>query len=912
MTVPLILFRAYHALPPLTTKSGQPTGAIYGVVNMIRKLLKDYKPSHMVVVFDSKEKNFRHALYEPYKANRIVMPDDLQSQIAPLFDLIRALGLPLIVMPGIEADDIIGTLASRAKAQGLFTLISTGDKDFAQLVEDNIILINTMSQDVFDRDRVIEKFEVPPEQIIDYLALIGDSVDNIPGIRNVGPKTALKWLKAYGSLDDIVKNAADIPGKVGDSLREHLSELPLFRELVTINTRLPLKESMADFAVSAPDSDKLKALFTDLEFKTWLKDLTQSMPAPHASSAAADKAETGTETGAETRKEKKGETSGVQYELIVDENALERWIKKNQNSDLLALDIKTSTSQLEYMKTKIVGISFAVAENEAVYVPVAHENVAKQLELEFVLNKLRPILENDKIPKVGHNLKYAAEVLANNGVQLKGLSFDTMLESYVIDSAGTRHGIAILADQCLQYQTVPFEDIAGKGAKALSFNNIPLEKAFQFAAEEIDIVFRLHHFLRTKLEKESNLNKVFQEIEMPLVPVLVKMELGGVLVDGNALIKQSKAIEKRLQELETEAHEMAGRPFNLGSPKQLQEILFEELKLPVIEKTPTGQASTAEAVLVELAEKYPLPKIIMEHRTLSKLKSTYTDKLPEQIDPKTGRIHTCYHQAITSTGRLSSSDPNLQNIPIRNAEGRKIRKAFIASPGFKIVTADYSQIELRIMAHMSKDEALVTAFSKDDDIHRSTASGIFNVSLDNVTANQRRSAKVINFGLMYGMSAFGVSKQLGVPRAEAESYIDRYFAAFPGVKHFIAEILREAKSEGYVETLFGRRLYLPEINSSNVMRRKAAERAAVNAPMQGSNADIIKLAMIELDKVADKSNGKLRMIMQVHDELVFEVAEDSLDAICEKIKSIMEGIVKLSVELKVGIGVGDNWDEAHE
>lgn len=898
------LFRAYHALPPLTTKSGQPTGAIYGVVNMIRRLIKDYKPTRMAVVFDSKEKNFRHALYESYKANRVVMPDDLQNQIAPLYDLIRAMGLPLVMIPGIEADDIIGTFAHRAKNEGLFTLISTGDKDFAQLVEDNILLINTMSQDIYDRDRVIEKFEVPPEGIIDYLALIGDSVDNIPGIRNVGPKTALKWLNTYGSLDNIIEHAAEIQGKVGESLREHLDKLPLFRELVTINIHLPLKERLEDFVINPPDVEKLKSLFTELEFKTWLRDLSETGPASHSAAHESSSSD----------KQQRTISEASDYELILDDKTLTKWLKKLEASKLFAFDTKTTTSQLEYMKSEIVGFSFALAENEAAYLPLAHdyEGAPLQLKRDLVLELLRPIFENEKVEKIGHNLKYSAEILANHGIRVAGLAFDTMLESYVLNSAGIRHGIAVLAEQCLQYQTIPYEEVAGKGAKELSFNQIPIEKAFRFAAEEIDILLRLHCFLWSKLEELPSLQKVFTDIEMPLVPVLIRMELGGVLVDGKALKKQSQDLHKRLMVLEEEAHSIAGRSFNLGSPKQLQEILFEDLKLPILEKTPTGQPSTAEAVLQELAEKYPLPKIIMEHRTLSKLKSTYTDKLPEQIDERTGRIHTCYHQAITSTGRLSSSDPNLQNIPIRNFEGRKIRAAFVASPGYKILTADYSQIELRIMAHMSHDAALVDAFSKDDDIHRSTASGVFNVPVEQVTANQRRSAKVINFGLIYGMSAFGLSKQLGVSRGEAEDYINRYFACFPGVKNFIDEILKESKSRGFVETLFGRRLYLPDINASNVMRRKAAERAAINAPMQGTNADIIKLAMLELDRIAQKSKDKLRMIMQVHDELVFEISADILEESSEKIKSVMEEITPLSVPLKVGIGVGDNWDEAHE
>lgn len=924
------LFRAYHALPPLTTSKGQPTGAIYGVVNMLRKLMKDYQPEKMAVVFDSKEKNFRHALYEPYKANRTVMPDELQSQIESLYSLIQAMGLPLIILPGIEADDIIGTLAKRATAQGIFTLISTGDKDFAQLVDDHIFLINTMSQDIFDRARVIEKFEVPPEQIIDYLALIGDSVDNIPGIPNVGPKTAVKWLKTYGSFDNIIAAASEISGKVGDNLRNTLDKLPLFRDLVTINVNMELPLEASEFILQPPDNQKLKTLFTDLEFKTWLKDLDSKVsPQGLESDRGSDKTDKviirreahenfgngGNLDNSENsdNSEKNREQSKTQFEIISDNQQLQKLMQRLSESSIFSLVIKTNSSnQINPWLSNIVGLGFSLGENEAFYISPRQENLHDHKEdIESTLNLLKPILENKNIAKVGYNLKFEIEVLANHGIQLKGPLYDVMVESYVLDSTA-KHDLINLAKRVLNKDITSFEDIAGKGAKQLEFADIELDKSSAFIAESADVIFQLHLSLWNQLNQNLSLKTVFETIEMPLVSVLAMMEMTGVSVDEKMLHKQSQELESRLAKLEKEAFELAGDSFNINSPKQLQEILFQRLKLPMLEKTPTGQPSTSESVLQTLAEKYPLPKVILEYRSLSKLKSTYTDKLPEQIDPKTQRIHTSYHQAITSTGRLSSSDPNLQNIPIRTEEGRKIRCAFIAKPGYKIVAADYSQIELRIMAHLSQDAAMLRGFSIDDDIHRSTAAEVFSVSLQEVTQEQRRNAKVINFGLIYGMSSFGLSRQLGLDRAESEKRISAYFASFPGIKLFIDKTLIDAREKGYVETIFGRRLYLPDIKSGNVIRRKAVERAAVNAPMQGSNADIIKLAMIELDQYCKPLQNKVRMIMQVHDELVFEVAEDILDETVLKIKNVMENVVSLSVPLRVDVGIGKSWEEAHK
>jgi len=897
-------FRAYHALPPLMTSKGKPTGAIYGVINMLRKLFKDYHPRHIAVVFDSKEKNFRHQLYTPYKANRLVMPEELQEQVEPLFALITAMGFPLVVLLGIEADDIIGSLAVQARKKGWFSLISTGDKDFVQLVDDKLYLINTMSQVIYDRKQVIEKFEVTPEQMVDYLTLVGDSVDNIPGVPKVGPKTAVKWLEQYGSLEAIISHAADIPGKVGENLREALPHLSLFRQLVTIDTTLSLPLKLEDLIPKAPDNARLRELLSEFEFKTWLRDLNEKTP-PEAG------ADLGTPTPSVPVQSAPPTFKKGHYETIFTESAFERWLEKLKQAPYFAFD--TETTSLDYMAAEIVGFSFSVSEGEACYIPLMHDYLGAEPQLDFkwALKKLKPILENDKILKIGHNLKYDSEVLANHDIELKGMKFDTMLESYVLDSVSSRHDMNTLAEKHLHHRTIHFEDVAGKGAKQLSFNQVTIDKAAEYAAEDADVTLRLHDILWPRLEQEKSIKEVFLNIEMPLVSVLSKMERRGVLIDVKRLKQQSEELGQKLEGLQHQVFSFVGKSFNLNSPKQLQEILYEDLKLPILEKTPTGQPSTSESVLQELALKFDLPKLILEFRSLSKLKSTYTDSLPEQLDPKTGRIHTSYHQAVTSTGRLSSSNPNLQNIPIRTPEGRKIRTAFIAPPHHKIVAADYSQIELRIMAHLSNDPNLVQAFTQDDDVHRSTASAVFGVPLDKVTSEQRRSAKIINFGLLYGMSAFGLSKQLGLSREEAEHQVTRYFTCFPGVKKFIADILRTAQDQGYVETLFGRRLYLPELKSRNRMLQKATERAAINAPMQGTNADIIKLAMIELDKWFEETQIGANMIMQVHDELVFEVPEKVLDEVIEKIRSTMENRVDLAVKLRVGIGVGNNWDEAH-
>lgn len=888
------LFRAYHALPPLTTSKGQPTSAIFGVVNMLRKLIIEYHPTLMAVVFDSKEKNFRHRLYQPYKANRIVMPEELQQQIEPLHHIIKAMGLPLIMKSGIEADDIIGTLALQAKAAGLFTLISTGDKDFAQLVDDKIFLINTMSGEIYDRKKVIEKFAVPPEQMVDYLALIGDTVDNIPGIPKVGPKTAVKWLETYGNLAEIVKHATEISGKVGENLRDSLKDLPLFQELVTINTHIEIEEKVVNLGLGKPDVNALKVLYQELEFKSWLKILEGNQNHLSAEQAA----------------EPAHQESPANYHIILTKPEFTEWLQRLKKAKIFAID--TETTSLDYMVAKLVGISFAVASGEAAYVPLAHDylDAPKQLSKPWVLEQLKPLLESEK-PKIGHNLKYDIEIFKNVGITLQGIVFDTMLESYVLDSVGSRHDMDTLSAKYLQYKTVTFEEIAGKGAKQLTFNQVPLDKAGFYAAEDADVTLKLHQKLWPLLEKSTKQKEVFENIEMPLVPVLAKMECHGVLIDTGALAQQSKELAARLVELEEEAYRLAGQSFNLNSPKQLQEILFQKLKLPILEKTPTGQISTAESVMQVLAENYPLPKIILDYRSLSKLKYTYTDALPQQINSETGRVHTSYHQANTATGRLSSSDPNLQNIPIRNMEGRKIRSAFISPPGYKILAADYSQIELRIMAHLSQDPGLHKAFEMGDDIHKSTAAAVYGIPLDKVSAEQRRSAKMINFGLMYGMSAFGLAKQLSIKREEAEKQIERYFACFPAVRHFMDEIRKQAAEQGYVETLLGRRLYLPELKSSSVASRRAAERAAINAPMQGTNADIIKLSMIQLDQWITQNQLDIRMIMQVHDELVFEVPEKLIKMATEHIRSIMENIILLSIPLRVGIGVGHNWDEAH-
>jgi DNA polymerase-1 len=883
------LYRAFHALPPLTNSKGEPTGAIYGVVNMLRRLLLDYDPDYCAIVFDAPGKTFRDDLYAEYKSNRPAMPDDLQAQIAPLHAIVEAMGLPLLIIEGVEADDVIGTLATQASREGMHTLISTGDKDFAQLVNKHITLINTMSGTVMDPDGVVQKFGVTPDQIIDYLALIGDTSDNVPGVPNVGPKTAVKWLTAYGSLDKLLKNADKITGKVGDNLRASLAQLPLSRELVTIKQDVSLALKPKELKFAEKNIPVLIDWFKRLEFKGWLSELL----------------ETDASTESSTPQEQK------KYQIILEEKVFESWLSQLQKAELFAFD--TETTSLEAMSAEVVGVSFAMQAGVAAYLPFAHDYLGAptQLSREWVLKKLKPLLEDPKKKKVGHHLKYDKNVLANHHIDLQGIAYDTMIESYVLDSTGSRHDMDTLALKYLGHKTISFTDVAGKGAKQLTFNQVHLEEAGPYAAEDADITLQLHEALSPKLAENKGLSFVFNNIEMPLVPVLSRMEQAGVLIDTKMLSKQSASLAKRLSELEKTVYTMADGEFNLSSPKQLQEILYTKLALPVLKKTPTGQPSTAEEVLQELALTYPLPSLILEYRSLSKLKSTYTDRLPEQVNAKTGRVHTSYLQAVAATGRLASSDPNLQNIPIRTEEGRKIRQAFIVPPGFKLVAADYSQIELRIMAHLSQDAGLLAAFEQGLDIHKATAAEVFSVPLDAVTDDQRRSAKAINFGLIYGMSSFGLARQLGVDRQAAQMYMDCYFARYPGVKNYMENTRKLAKSQGYVETLFGRRLFLPEIRSSNHQRQKAAERAAINAPLQGTAADIIKRAMITVDEWLTHSHVNARMIMQVHDELVLEVLEADVAQVVEHLKSAMMGAAELAVPLLVDVGIGNNWDEAH-
>lgn len=887
------LYRAFHALPPLTTSKGQPTGAIKGVLSMLQKMIKDYQPQHMAVVFDAKGKTFRDDLFPEYKAQRPPMPDDLRAQIEPLHDAIRAMGLPLLIIDGVEADDVIGTLCMQATQQGIDVLVSTGDKDMAQLVNDHITLINTMTDTKMDRDGVIEKFGIPPERIIDYLTLVGDSVDNIPGVPKCGPKTAVKWLQEFGSLDDIIENADKIKGKVGENLKESLSYLPLSRQLATIKLDVELEQQPADLVIGTPDKEKLFELYKELEFKTWIAELSDQLKGDSTAVASAPA------------------NVEQQYDCILTQDDFNHWLEQLKNCDAFAFD--TETTSLNYMDAELVGVSFAIDAGKAAYVPVDHDypGAPDQLSRDWVLQQLKPLLEAETPKKIGQNLKYDKSVLARYDIHLHGIGWDTMLESYIIDSTATRHDMDSLALKYLGHKTIAFEDIAGKGAKQLTFNQIALEQASEYAAEDADITLRLHQTLWPKLQDEEKLRSVFETIEMPLLPVLSRIERTGALIDANMLRLQSQQLAKRMLELEQQAYDIAGQPFNLGSPKQLGEILFEKLGIPVLQKTPTGQPSTAEPVLAELALEYELPKVLMEYRGLSKLKSTYTDKLPELINQRSGRIHTSYHQAVAATGRLSSTDPNLQNIPVRTEEGRRIRQAFIAPKHHKLVAADYSQIELRIMAHLSGDDSLLNAFKQGLDIHKATAAEVMGVGIEDVTADMRRNAKAVNFGLIYGMSAFGLAKQLGIGRKEAQDYIDRYFERYPGVHQYMENIRVSAAQQGYVETLFGRRLYLPEINSKNVPRRQAAERTAINAPMQGSAADIIKRAMIDVDRWIQKDQLRSRMIMQVHDELVLEVPDQELDIVCKKLPELMQNAAMLTVPLLVEVGVGDNWDQAH-
>ncbi|MDP7593494.1 MAG: DNA polymerase I [Litorilituus sp.] len=905
------LFRAYHVpyLQGLSTADGRPTGAITGVLNMIRSLKKDYPNGNVVVVFDAKGKTFRNDLYPQYKANRPPMPDDLRSQIVPLHDIIRAMGLPLLVIPEVEADDVIGTLAKQASEQGIETVISTGDKDMAQLVTTHVRLINTMTDVEMDVAGVIEKFGVRPDQIIDYLALMGDKVDNIPGVVKCGPKTAVKWLAEHGSLNEVIANAENVKGKIGENLREALEQLPLSYQLATIKCDVELEQNVEQLQPKTPDIKALTTLYQEYELKRLLADLTNKAGDSQTASMTLTKKPTTDKSG--------DDIIGVEvvqseYDIILDKTSFMRWLDKLQQREVFAFD--TETTSVDYMKAELVGLSFAVEVGKAAYVPLTHDYVGapEQLDKAWVLEQLKPLLQSTTIKKIGQNLKYDANVLSHEGVTLQGIDFDTMIESYCYNSVATRHNMDALALKYLDYKTVHFEDIAGKGAKQLTFNQIDIDKAGHYAAEDADITLRLHQALFPALKQLPAQLSVYNDIEMPLIPVLAQMEQTGVLIDCDILAEQSQSIGQRLDELEIEAHNLAGKSFNLGSPKQLQQILFEELNIPVIKKTPKGAPSTAEEVLQELALDYPLPKIILENRGLSKLKSTYTDKLPMMVSNKTGRVHTSYHQAVTATGRLSSTDPNLQNIPIRSEQGRKIRQAFIAPTDHKIVAIDYSQIELRIMAHLSNDQGLVTAFSEGKDIHRATAAEIFAVELNEVTSDQRRSAKAINFGLIYGMSAFGLAKQLNIGRAQAQEYQDKYFQRYPGVLAYMEDTRQQASEQGYVETLFGRRLFLPDINAKNGMRKKAAERAAINAPMQGTAADIIKKAMLSVaDWLAEQNDDRINMTMQVHDELIFEIHQDIVEKTTIKLVELMNNAVELSVPLIAEAGIGDNWDEAH-
>jgi DNA polymerase-1 len=904
------LFRAYHAMPPLTNSDGHPTGAIRGVINMMRKLQKDYPESQVIVIFDAKGKTFRNDMYPEYKANRPSMPDELRVQIQPIHDIIKAMGLPLLVIDGVEADDVIGTLADQATTAKRDVIISTGDKDMAQLVNEHVSLINTMTETFMDVEGVIEKFGVRPDQIIDYLSLMGDKVDNIPGVEKCGPKTAVKWLAAYETMQGVMDNADAVKGKIGENLRAALDFLPLSYELATIKLDVELEQSLTEIEPQPIDKDALLASFNEFEFKTWVTELGGKVTgkAPSKSSSASSAEEVAPPA----------EVIETDYQIIFDQAQLDEWLEKLTNAELFAFD--TETTSLNYMEAEIVGFSFSIEAGKAAYVPLAHtgpdtllENAPIQLDRDTVLAQFKPLLESTTNKKVGQHLKYDAHVLANYDIELKGIQFDTMLESYVLNSVATRHDMDSLASYYLDTKTTKFEDVAGKGAKQITFDKVEIEIAGPYAAEDADITLRLHQTLWAQLNAsdKADLKTVFEDIELPLIDVLTKIEANGALIDPDILHEQSGQLTARLAELEQQAHDVAGQVFNLGSPKQLAEILFEKLELPIVKKTPKGAPSTAEEVLVQLAEEYELPKLILENRSLSKLKSTYTDKLPLMICQRTGRLHTSYHQATAVTGRLSSTEPNLQNIPVKSDEGRRIRDAFIAPEGYTMVAADYSQIELRIMAHLSNDEGLLTAFANGIDVHTATAAEVFGVTIENVETNMRRSAKAINFGLIYGMSAFGLAKQLGVGRNQAQEYVDLYFERYPGVKSYMDNTRADAADIGYVETIFGRRLYLPDIKAKNGQRRQHAERTAINAPMQGTAADIIKKAMINVADWLATEEFDAQMIMQVHDELVLEVKTEQLEAFSAKLKEIMENAAELAVPLIVEVGSGKNWGEAH-
>ncbi len=892
------LYRAFHALPPLMSSKGEPTGALLGVVNMLNKALKDEQPDFIAVVFDAPGRTFRDDLFDQYKAHRPPMPDELRSQIQPLLDNVEAMGLPLIRVPGVEADDVIGTLATRAAEQGMQVVISTGDKDMAQLVNQRITLSNTMTGSRLDRNGVKAKFDVYPEQIIDYLALVGDSSDNIPGVPKVGPKTAAKWLNDFGTADALVKNAQSITGKVGESLRASFPELELSKRLATIDRNVQLELQPEQLVCTSPNVARLHELYSRLELRSLLKQLDAGTT-PVATESPAE------QSIATTPAREK------HYDCVFTQAALDKWLQLLAEAKLIAFD--TETTSLDYMSAEIVGVSFATQAGHAAYVPLAHRyaGAPEQLNRERVLQQLKPLLENPHVAKLGHHLKYDAHVLARYDIALAGMKYDSMLESYVLNSTATRHDMDSVALKYLGIQTTHYEDVTGKGAKQIGFEQVAVDLAANYSAEDADITLQLHQALWPQLVAIPSLQNVYETIEQPLVPVLLRIEETGVLLDVQLLKRQSTELAKRMLEVQSACHAAAGAPFNVDSPKQLQDVLFGKLGIPPLRKTPTGQPSTAEDVLEELAEQHELPKLILEYRGLAKLKSTYTDKLPLQVNAKTGRVHTSYHQAVAATGRLSSTDPNLQNIPIRSAEGRRIRQAFIAPRGYRLLAADYSQIELRIMAHLSGDESLLKAFADDRDIHQATAAEVLGVPLSEVTSEQRRSAKAINFGLIYGMSAFGLARQLGIGRGEAQKYVDLYFERYPGVKRYMDNTRAQAREQGYVETVFGRRLYLQEINSRNQALRQYAERSAINAPMQGTAADIIKRAMLQVDAWLQSSQIDARMIMQVHDELVLEVRQELIGAVTDKIREYMSQAAKLSVPLKVDIGVGDNWDEAH-
>jgi DNA polymerase-1 len=914
------LYRAFHALPPLSNAAGEPTGALFGVVGMLRAILND-NPDFAAFVIDAPGRTFRDDLYPAYKATRAPMPDDLRSQVAPMLAIVEALGFPILNVPGVEADDVIGTLAQRAAADGIDVEVSTSDKDFAQLVGPRVTLVNTMTRSSLDRAGVVEKFGVPPERIIDYLALMGDSIDNIPGVAKCGPKTAAKWLNQYGTLDDVIARAHEVGGKIGENLRAALEQLPLSRQLATIRTDVDLEYGPRDLLLRARDTDALRELYTRYEFRQALKELDNSGLGTRVSGlgngAPASDPDSGADAGialatADAALPSPGSrVPSPEYDLVTTRQQLDTWLDALRRADLIAFD--TETTSLDPMQAELVGLSFAVEPGRACYIPIGHDctGVPQQLSLGELLAALKPILEEPQHNKLGQHAKYDSNVLSHYGIVVRGIKFDTMLESYVLNATASRHDMDTLAKRWLTYDTVRYEDVCGKGAKQIPFSQVDLDTACRYAAEDADITLRLHQALWPQLRAEPGLQKVFTDIEMPLVPVLARMEQRGVLIDVAELRRQSAELGERMHALQREMQRIATREFNVDSPKQLQALLFEELGLPVLVKTPTGQPSTNETALEAIALRHELPRMILDYRQLSKLRSTYTDKLPDMVNPRTGRVHTCYHQAAVATGRLSSTDPNLQNIPIRSDEGRRIRTAFIAPGEWRVLAADYSQIELRIMAHLSADPGLTRAFREGEDVHRATAAEVFGVATDAVSADQRRVAKMINFGLMYGMSAHGLAQRLGIPRGEAQDYVQRYFERYPGVKAYMDGTREQARRDGYVETLFGRRLYLDALRSRNAAQRAGAERAAINAPMQGTAADIIKRAMVAIDSWLTTLGDDAHMLMQVHDELVFEVRADAVDAVREGVRERMQGAAELVVPLEVDIGVGANWGEAH-